>query len=119
MKRPTVASLKKVTPENLAGLGVERLAEILVAVADTRPEVKRRLRMELAAEQAADHLSAEIDRRLGRLETARTTVSWCQRLPPAAGLSGDPGAGGLLRDARPWARGQFVAALFFGGSAAR
>jgi hypothetical protein len=51
MRRPTVASLKKVTAKNLANLGVERLAEILVAVADKRPRVKRRLRMELAAER--------------------------------------------------------------------
>jgi len=57
MKRPTVASLKKVSPENLAALGVERLADILMAAAEARPELKRRLRMELAAEQGADHLA--------------------------------------------------------------
>jgi hypothetical protein len=79
MKRPTVASLKKVTPENLAALGAERLAEILVAAAQTRPELKRRLRMELAAEQGADHLAPEVDRRLASLETSRSKVSWRQR----------------------------------------
>jgi hypothetical protein len=79
MKRPTAASLKKVTPENLAALGAERLAAILVAVADARPEVKRRLRMELAAEQGAEHLLVEIDKRLTSLETARSKVSWRQR----------------------------------------
>lgn len=79
MKRPTVASRKKVTAENLAHLGVERLAEILVAAAATRPELKRRLRMELAAEQGADHLSPEIDRRLGSLEASRSKVPWRQR----------------------------------------
>ncbi|HVI33892.1 DUF6880 family protein [Phenylobacterium sp.] len=79
MKRPTVASLKKVTAENLAGLGAERLAEILVGVANTRPELKRRLRMELAAAQGAEHLALEIDKRLGSLETSRSKVSWRQR----------------------------------------
>jgi uncharacterized protein DUF6880 len=79
MKRPTVASLKKVTPENLASLGVERLAEIVMAAAQTRPELKRRLRMELAAEQGAEHLAAEVDRRLGSLETSKSKVSWRQR----------------------------------------
>ena len=69
MKRPTVASLKRVTAENLVNLGADRLAEILVAVADTRPEIKRRLRMELAAEQGADHLAVEIDKRLASLLT--------------------------------------------------
>lgn len=78
-KRPTVASLKKVTPENLAGLGAERLAEILAAVAATRPELKRRLRMELAAEHGAEHLLVEIDKRLASLEVSRSKVSWRQR----------------------------------------
>jgi hypothetical protein len=79
MKRPTAASLKKVTPENLAALGVDRLAEILVAAAEARPELKRRLRMELAAEQGADHLAPEIDKRLASLETSRGKISWRQR----------------------------------------
>src|SRR3977135_2363585 len=79
MKRPTPASLKKVTPENLAALGVERLAEILVAAAEARPELKRRLRMELAAEQGAEHLAPEIDKRLASLETSRGKISWRQR----------------------------------------
>jgi hypothetical protein len=79
MKRPTVASLKKVTAENLANLGAERLAEILVSVAAARPELKRRLRMELAAEQGAEHLALEIDKRLGSLATSRSKVSWRQR----------------------------------------
>jgi hypothetical protein len=79
MKSPTVASLKKVTAANLAGLGAERLAAILVAVANTRPELKRRLRMELAAEQGANHLAVEIDRRLASLESSRSRVSWRHR----------------------------------------
>ena len=79
VKRPTAASLKKVTPENLAALGAERLAELLASAAEARPDLKRRLRMELAAEQGAEHLGAEIDRRLNTLETSRGKVSWRQR----------------------------------------
>lgn len=79
MKRPTPASLKRVTPENLARLGAARLAEILAEVAETRVELKRRLRMELAAEQGADQLLPEIDRRLTALGTSRGAVSWRQR----------------------------------------
>jgi hypothetical protein len=79
MKRPTTASLKRVTAENLATLGAERLAELLVSAAATRPELKRRLRMELAAEQGADHLVAEIDKRLASLTTSRGKISWRQR----------------------------------------
>jgi len=79
MKRPSAASLKKVTAENLATLGAERLSELLVTAAANRPELKRRLRMELAAEQGADHLLVEIDKRLGSLDTSRSKVSWRQR----------------------------------------
>ncbi|MCR5877727.1 DUF6880 family protein [Phenylobacterium sp. J367] len=78
-KRPTVASLKKVTPENLERLGAERLAALLAQAAAARPELKRRLRMELAAEQGAEHLAVEIDRRLASLETSRGKISWRQR----------------------------------------
>jgi hypothetical protein len=78
-KPPTAASLKRVNLENLAGLGAERLAEILVTVAETRPDVKRRLRMELAAEQGADHLALEVDKRLASLETSKSKVSWRKR----------------------------------------
>lgn len=79
MKRPTPASLKKVTPDNLERLGVDRLAAILAEVADSRPELKRRLRMELAAEQGAEPLGLEIDKRLATLETSRSKVSWRKR----------------------------------------
>lgn len=79
MKPPTVASLKKVTPENLARLGAERLAAIVADAADSRPELKRRLRMELAAEQGAEHLALELDKRLNTLDASRSKVSWRKR----------------------------------------
>lgn len=79
MKPPTVASLKKVTPENLARLGADRLAEIVAEAADTRPDLKRRLRMELAAAQGAEHLALELDKRLTTLEGSRGKVSWRKR----------------------------------------
>jgi hypothetical protein len=79
MKRASAASLKRVTAQNLTRLGAERLAEILLEVAETRVELKRRLRMELAAEQGAAHLLPEIDRRLGLLASSRSAVSWRQK----------------------------------------
>ncbi|WP_158914688.1 DUF6880 family protein [Caulobacter sp. S45] len=79
MKGPSTASLKRVNAENLAGLGAERLAGILLAVANTRPELKRQLRMELAASQGVEHLAPEIDKRLTSLETLTSKVSWRQR----------------------------------------
>jgi hypothetical protein len=76
VKRPTAGSQKKVTTENLVGLGAERLAEILVSVADTRVDLKRRLRMELVAEQGPGPLAAEIDKRLGAFEASRGRITW-------------------------------------------
>ena len=86
MKRPTTASLKKVTAENLAALGAERLAQILIASAETRPDLKRRLRMELAAEQGSEHLELEIDKRLASLAKAKSKVSWRKRASFVADL---------------------------------
>lgn len=77
--KPQRPSTKKLTAENLVGLGAERLADILVGVAETRPDLKRRLRMELAAEQGPAPLAAEIDRRLASFETSRGQVTWRQR----------------------------------------
>lgn len=79
MKPPSAASRKRVTQDNLAGLGAQALARILLSVAEARPEVKRRLRMELAAEQGGDHLALEIDKRLVTLEGSRGKVSWRNR----------------------------------------
>jgi len=79
MAKPSLASQKKVTADNLAGLGAARLAQILVEVADTRTDLKRRLRMELAAGLGAVHLAPEIDRRLRALETSKGQVTWRQK----------------------------------------
>lgn len=78
MARPSLGAGKKVTPENLAGLGAARLAQILADVAETRVDLKRRLRMELAAQQGAGPLTAEIDKRLNAFETSRGQVGWRQ-----------------------------------------
>lgn len=78
VKRPRTSSRSKVTVENLVRLGAGRLAEILAGVAETRPDLKRRLRMELAAEEGPSTLAAQIDRRLAAFETSRGQVTWRQ-----------------------------------------
>jgi hypothetical protein len=79
MKRATAASLKRVSAENLQRLGAERLADLLIDITAGRPELKRRLRMELAADQGAEHLAPEIDKRLTSLETSAGRISWRTR----------------------------------------
>jgi hypothetical protein len=78
VKKPAKVT-RKVTPETLEALGAARLAAILAGVAETRPDLKRRLRMELAAESGAGPLAAEIDRRLVSFETSRGHIGWRQR----------------------------------------
>lgn len=74
MKRP--GSRKTVTAANLADLGAERLAEILLEVAEAQPTIKRRLRMELAGEVGPEDLATEIAKRLTAIETRRSRVHW-------------------------------------------
>ena len=77
-KRPTSAR-KTLNAANLAALGPERLAAMLVEVAGGDATWKRRLKMELASEAGAADLAFEIDRRLTTLATSRARVSWRKR----------------------------------------
>lgn len=77
-KRPTSAR-KTLNAANLAALGPDRLAAMLVEAADGDAIWKRRLKMELASEVGAADLAFEIDRRLTTLATSRTRVSWRKR----------------------------------------
>src|ERR1700751_5973285 len=80
--RPKVdrmASKKTVTLHNVASLGPERLAAILVDLAEADAEVKRRLRLELAAQVGGDSIAAEIGKRITALRKARSFVDWQNR----------------------------------------
>lgn len=88
MKPPSAASQKRVTRANLAKLGAERLAELLLELAASRPDLKRRLRMELAAEHGAEALAVEIDRRLASLQASRSRIGWRGRATVLRDLAG-------------------------------
>ena len=77
-KRPATAK-KTLSATNLAALGADRLADLLIEVGSGDAGWKRRLRMELAAEVGAPDLAFEIDKRLTTLANARTRVSWRKR----------------------------------------
>lgn len=77
-KRPATAK-KTLSAANLATLGAERLAELLIEVGSGDGGWKRRLRMELAAEVGAPDLAFEIDKRLTTLGAGRARVSWRKR----------------------------------------
>lgn len=70
---------KTVSEANLATLGVERLAGLLMEAATGDAAWKRRLRMELAAEVGAADLALELDKRLTAMAESRAKVSWRKR----------------------------------------
>lgn len=77
-KRPKAAS-KRLTQANLEALGADRLAALLLELGDSQPNLKRRLRMELAAEVGAEDLAVEIDKRLLMIAGSRARISWRKR----------------------------------------
>jgi hypothetical protein len=62
--------------KNLAALGTERLAELLIELSDGSAAVKRRLRLELAGAQSPTELAREVRKRLATLARSRSFVDW-------------------------------------------
>jgi len=69
-------SKKTLTAANLAALGAERLAELLIDVAEGHAQIKRRLRLELAAAVGADDLVSELVKRLEAVNDSRARIHW-------------------------------------------
>lgn len=78
MARQTRLSTR-LSAASLVHLGAPRLADLLIEAGAGNANLKRRLRLELAAEISPDILALEIDKRLTALATARTRVSWRRR----------------------------------------
>ena len=69
-------SKKTLTMANLAALGAERLADLLIDVAEGHAQIKRRLRLELAGEVGAADLAAELAKRIDSIADSRARVHW-------------------------------------------
>ncbi len=74
-----MARTKTVTPESLAALGAEALAELLVAHAATDPALRKKLGMLLAGTEGPGKLAAEIDKRIKTIGRSRSFVDWEKR----------------------------------------
>ena len=74
MKR--TGSRKTLTTANLAALGAERLAELLIDVAEGHAQIKRRLRLELAGEIGPEDLAAELAKRIDAVADSRARIHW-------------------------------------------
>ncbi len=71
-----MASNKALNAENLEALGAQRLAELLMDIAEGDAAVKRRLRLELAAKEAPETVAAQVRKRLAQIARARSFVDW-------------------------------------------
>lgn len=76
-RRPVAA--KRLNAANLAALGSDRIAELLIEASDSDAILKRRLRLVLAAEAGPEVLGLELDKRLTTIATSRARVSWRKR----------------------------------------
>jgi hypothetical protein len=81
-----MASGKTLNAENLAALGAERLAGLLLELAKGDAATKRQLRLELASRAGGDDVAAEIRKRLATIAKARSFVDWHKVRPLAKDL---------------------------------
>ena len=65
-----------VTADTLVSLGAQRLAGILLDLAEEQPAIKRRLRLELAGQAGGETIAAEISKRLTTLHRRCGSWSW-------------------------------------------
>ncbi|WP_269714730.1 DUF6880 family protein [Caulobacter sp. NIBR2454] len=67
---------KALNAANLTRLGPERLAALLMEISESGPAIKRRIKLELAAEAGAGVLAAEIARRIDAIDDSRARINW-------------------------------------------
>lgn len=71
-----MASKKTLNAKNLEALGAQRLAELLMDIAEGDATTKRRLRLELTAQEAPETMAAEVRKRLTQIARARSFADW-------------------------------------------
>ena len=81
-----MASEKTLNAKNLAALGAERLAELLLEFATGDASAKRRLRLELASRSGGSDVALEIRKRLVSIARSRSYVDWRKIRPLAQDL---------------------------------
>lgn len=72
-------SKKTLNEANLAALGPERLAVLLMEVSTGRAEIKRRLRLELSHNLGPDALAHDVRKRLASIRRTKGFVGWRKR----------------------------------------
>lgn len=81
-----MASEKTLNVKNLAALGADRLAVLLMELVAGDAAAKRLLRLELASHSGSGDVAAEIRKRLAAIAKSRSFVDWYKIRPLAADL---------------------------------
>ncbi len=76
-RQPRIST--RLSAASLVHLGAPRLADLLIEAGAGNANLKRRLRLELAAQIGPETLTLEIDKRITAISAARTRVSWRKR----------------------------------------
>ncbi|MEO9572869.1 MAG: DUF6880 family protein [Roseobacter sp.] len=72
-------SKKTLNKSNLADLGADRLADLLIEVSQGSADIKRRLRLELSHNLGMAELAHEVRKRLASLRKSKSFISWRKR----------------------------------------
>ena len=81
-----MASKTTLNTKNLAALGAERLADLLLDITKGNADAKRQLRLELASEAGSGDVAREIRKRLSSIARSRSFIDWQGRNAFAADL---------------------------------
>jgi hypothetical protein len=76
-----MASKKTLNAENLEALGAQRLAELLMDIAEGNAATKRRLRLELTAQEAPETVAPEVRKRLIQIARDLNNIIGIDNLP--------------------------------------
>ena len=71
-----MASQKTLTVQNLAELGAERLAELLMQIVAGDAAAKRQLKLELASQSGGDEVATQVRKRLAAISKSRSFIDW-------------------------------------------
>ncbi len=72
-------SKKTLNKANLAALGADRLAQLLMEVSTGSAEIKRRIRLELSHNLGAEELARDVQKRLTSIRRSKSRISWRKR----------------------------------------
>lgn len=102
-----MARAKTLTRDALASLGADRLARLLMELADAEPDIAKRLRLSMAAAEGPEAVAKQVRKRFAALRRSTKFLDWNQTRPLARELgdlrdviTGDiaPDAPGLALD---------------------